>query len=105
MYEGYLASMKLKNQVVKILGVDDELLRLTINGTVKIAVFDRLSVELKVVEPDVQHQRIQLKLLEPVIPDISVQQTDISPMDTSIDNKNNQNKSEKEPLSKKLKTS
>ena len=84
---------------------DDELLRLTINRTVKIAVFDRLVVEVKVVEPDVQHQRIQLKLVEPVIPDISVQQTVTSPMDTTVDNNNSNNKSDKEPLSKKLKTS
>ena len=55
-----------------LLQYDDELMRLTFNGTVTIAVFDRLVVELKVVEPDIQHQRVQLKLVEPFIPEISV---------------------------------
>ena len=81
-----------------LLEYDDEWLRLTINGTVRIAVFDRLIVEIKVVEPDIQHQRILLTLVEPCIPDIGVPPTVNNPVN------NNNNKSEAiVPLSKKLK--
>ena len=77
-----------------LLEYDDEWLKLTINGTVKIAVFDRLLVEIKVVEPDVQHQRIQLTLVEPYIPEL------VPPTgNTQVNN----NKETPIPLSKKFK--
>ena len=84
-----------------LLEYDDELLKLTINGTVKIAVFDKLIVEIKVVEPDVQHQRIQLTLVDPFIPEISVPPTGNNPVD--INNNNNNKPGSPIPLSKKFK--
>ncbi|KAI6652031.1 Exosome complex exonuclease RRP44 isoform X1 [Oopsacas minuta] len=102
-YEGFVF-FEIKDTGVS-LEYNDDLLKLTINETVTISVFDRLVVEIKVVEPDVQHQRIQLKLVEPFIKDISVSPTDCIPMDTSMDsnNNNNNNDTESKPLPKRFK--